>query len=79
MYLRLHLISLATKQSESQLQVQEVTPVYAVVQPATTPIKATPPKKPLILLVFLLFSLFCGSTWVFYKEWILEIKDRLKR
>jgi len=55
----------------AKAKVQEVTPVYTVVQPATVPLRPEKPNKPMILIGFL-FLAFVGSI-----GWILG-KDMLK-
>ena len=64
-------------QTAQQLQmakakVQEITPVYTVVQPATVPLKPAKPNKMMILIGFV-FLAGVGSV-----GWILFIKDLLK-
>lgn len=41
--------TLAQKQEQDKLKVQEQTPVYTIIEPATVPLKASSPQKPLIL------------------------------
>lgn len=53
-------------------KVQEITPVYTVVQPATVPLRPSKPSKPMILIGFV-FLAGVGSV-----GWILFIKDLLK-
>lgn len=55
----------------AKAKVQEVTPVYTVVQPATVPLRPEKPNKPMILIGFI-FLAFAGSI-----GWILG-KDMLK-
>lgn len=64
-------------------RVQEITPVYTVIKPATVPLKASRPRKGLILAGFV-FLAFCGScAWILfgkplvseYKEKVKELKD----
>ena len=55
----------------AKAKVQEVTPVYTVVQPASVPLQATSPNKPMILIGFM-FLAFVGCV-----GWILFIKDLL--
>ena len=42
--------TLAQKQEQDKLRVQEQTPVYTIIEPATVPLKASAPKKVLILI-----------------------------
>lgn len=57
----------------AKAKVQEVTPVYTVVQPASVPLQPESPKKPMILIGFI-FLAFVGSV-----GWILFIKDLMKQ
>lgn len=56
----------------AKAKVQEITPVYTVVQPATVPLRPSKPSKPMILIGFV-FLAGVGSV-----GWILFIKDLLK-
>lgn len=56
----------------SKAKVQEITPVYTVVQPATVPLKPAKPNKIMILIGFI-FLAGVGSI-----GWILFVKDLLK-
>ncbi|MDE5997864.1 MAG: chain-length determining protein [Muribaculaceae bacterium] len=69
-------------QTAQQLQmakakVQENTPVYATVTPATVPIKPTSPRKPLILVGFVFLAFVACSAWILYgKPLIDEMKKK---
>lgn len=56
----------------ARAKVQEITPVYTVVQPATVPLRAAKPNKVMILIGFV-FLAAVGSV-----GWILFVKDFLK-
>lgn len=56
----------------AKAKVQEITPVYTVVQPATVPLRAAKPNKMMILIGFI-FLAGVGSV-----GWILFVKDLLK-
>lgn len=56
----------------ARAKVQEITPVYTVVQPATVPLRAAKPNKIMILIGFV-FLAAIGSV-----GWILFVKDFLK-
>lgn len=56
----------------AKAKVQEITPVYTVVQPATVPLRAAKPNKVMILIGFM-FLAGVGSV-----GWILFVKDLLK-
>ncbi|WP_300693174.1 Wzz/FepE/Etk N-terminal domain-containing protein [uncultured Bacteroides sp.] len=56
----------------AKAKVQEITPVYTVVQPATVPLRPSKPSKPMILVGFV-FLAAAGSV-----GWILFVKDFIK-
>lgn len=60
--------SLAQKLEQDKLRVQEQTPVYTVIEPATVPLKATSPKKWVILIGCIFLSLFAGIGYLFVKD-----------
>ena len=60
--------TLAQKLEQDKLRVQEQTPVYTVIQPATVPLKASSPKKPLILIGFVFLAIFGAIGYLFIKD-----------
>lgn len=60
--------TLAQKLEQDKLRVQEQTPVYTVIEPASVPLKAASPKKPLILIGFVFLALFGGVGFLFVKN-----------
>ena len=48
----------------AKAKVQEVTPVYTVIQPSSIPLKASEPNKPIILIGFLFLAFVCSSGWI---------------
>lgn len=61
----------------AKAKVQEQTPVYATVSPATVPIKPTSPRKPLILVGFVFLAFMACSAWILYgKPLIEEMKQK---
>lgn len=62
---------MAQQRQMARAKVQEITPVYTVVQPATVPLKAAKPNKIMILIGFV-FLAGVGSV-----GWILFVKDLL--
>ncbi|MDE6379371.1 MAG: chain-length determining protein [Muribaculaceae bacterium] len=61
----------------AKAKVQEQTPVYATVSPATVPIKPTSPRKPLILVGFVFLAFVACSAWILYgKPLIEELKNK---
>lgn len=68
-------------QTSQQLQnakakVQESTPVYAVVNPATVPTKAASPRKVMILIGFTFLAFVACAVWILYGKPML---DELKK
>lgn len=62
----------------SKAKVQENTPVYATVTPATVPIKPTSPRKPLILVGFVFLAFVACSAWILYGKPLLEEMKKKK-
>lgn len=67
-------------QVETQLQVarakvQEAKPVFAIVEPATVPLRASSPNKPLILIAFMFLGFIGSSAWILFGK---EIWQSLK-
>lgn len=61
----------------AKAKVQENTPVYATVTPATVPIKPTSPRKPLILVGFVFLAFVACSAWILYgKPLVEEMKQK---
>ena len=60
--------TLAQKLEQDKLRVQEETPVYTVIEPATVPLKASSPKKALILVGFVFLALFGCIGYLFVKD-----------
>lgn len=61
----------------AKAKVQEVTPVYATVTPASVPVRPTSPKKPMILIGFVFLAFVACSAWILYgKPLIEEMKQK---
>ena len=60
--------TLSQKLEQDKLRVQEQTPVYTIIPPATVPLKAASPKKPLILIGFVFLAIFGGIGYLFIKD-----------
>lgn len=56
----------------AKAKVQENTPVYAIVTPATVPIKAASPRKLLILIGFIFLAFVGCSAWILFGEPMVE-------
>ena len=63
-----NIISASYRTEQDKLRVQEQTPVYTIIQPATVPLKASSPKKPLILIGFVFLAIFGGIGYLFIKD-----------
>lgn len=71
--------SVAQQLQMAEAKVQEITPVYTVVEPATIPLKATKPSKTMILIGFVfLTGVGCVSWILFGKEFFLNLKGKKK-
>ncbi len=62
----------------AKAKVQENTPVYAIVTPATVPIKASSPRKPLILVGFVFLAFVACSAWILYGKPLMEEMKKKK-
>lgn len=59
----------------AKAKVQENTPVYTVLQPATVPLKPSKPSKVMILIGFVFLAIVGGSVWVLFGR---DFKDKFK-
>ena len=57
---------------QAQAKVQENTPVFAIVTPATVPTRASKPRKALILVGFVFLAFVASSAWILFGEPMLE-------
>ncbi len=62
----------------AKAKVQENTPVYAVVSPATVPIKPSAPRKALILIGFVFLAFVACSAWILYGQSLVEEMKKKK-
>ena len=56
----------------AKAKVQENTPVYATVTPASVPVKPTSPKKPMILIGFVFLAFVACAAWILYGKPLLD-------
>ncbi len=71
--------SVAQQLQIAETKVQEITPVYSIVEPPMVPIYASEPNKILILLIFPFFTLLGCSFWIVLGKNILNaIKSKKK-
>lgn len=68
--------TLAQKLEQDKLRVQEQTPVYTVIEPASVPLKAASPKKPMILIGFVFLALFGGVGFLFVRNMFASAKEQ---
>lgn len=50
----------------AEAKVQESTPVFAIVQPSTVPVRASKPRKVLILIGFVFLAVVAASAWILF-------------
>ena len=68
----------AQKLQAAQAQVQETTPVCAVITPATVPVKPTSPRKALILIGFTFLAFIACAAWILFgKPALQNYKERI--
>ncbi len=69
--------SVAQQLQISEAKVQEITPVYTVVEPATIPIKAAKPNKPMLLIgIVFLVGAGCVGWVLFGKDFFRNLKKK---
>lgn len=57
---------------KTQAKVQETTPVYAIVTPATVPVRASSPRKMMILIGFTFLAFVACAVWILYIAPLVE-------
>ncbi len=63
----------------ARAKVQETTPVYAVITPASVPIYASRPRKPMILIGFVFLAVVASSAWILFgKPLLASLKEKSK-
>lgn len=65
----------AQRLQAAKAKVQETTPVYTVLQPATVPLIPSKPSKLIILLGFMVLAALLGSAWILFGR---KLVDELK-
>lgn len=71
--------TLAQKLEQDKLRVQEQTPVYTVIEPASVPLRPASPKKPLILAGFIFLGLVGGIGYIFIKDMFASLGGQFKK
>jgi len=68
--------STAQRLQAAKAKVQEITPVYTVVQPATVPLLPSKPSKALILIGFVFLAVVAASAWILFgRSLVAEFKS----
>lgn len=62
----------AQQVQKTQAKVQETTPVYAIVTPATVPVRASSPRKVMILIGFTFLAFVACAVWILFVAPIIE-------
>ena len=69
--------SVAQQLQMAEAKVQEITPVYTIIEPSTIPIKPSKPRKALMLIgIVFLTGLGCVSWILFGRDFFTELKNR---
>lgn len=70
----------AQQVQKARAKVQETTPVYAVISPATVPVKASKPRKAMILVGFVFLAFVACSAWILFLSPIVDdYKEKTKK
>lgn len=65
--------TLAQKLEQDKLRVQEQTPVYTIIEPATVPLRTSSPRKITILFGTVLFSILCVTGYLVIKQLVTTL------
>lgn len=69
--------SVAQQLQMAEAKVQEITPVYTIIEPSTIPIKPSKPRKALMLIgIVFLTGLGCVSWILFGRDFFIDLKNR---
>lgn len=69
----------AQQVQKSQAKVQETTPVYAIVTPATVPVRASSPRKVMILVGFTFLAFVACAVWILFVAPLIESRKTAAR
>lgn len=67
---------LAKQLEQARIQVAKDTPVFSVIQPVTVPVEKSAPKRPLILIIFIILGGIMAVGYVFGMEFLKGVKDQ---
>jgi uncharacterized protein involved in exopolysaccharide biosynthesis len=62
----------------AKVKVQDMTPVYSVIQPAVVPIQAASPRKMMLIIGFAFLAAFGACSWVLAKDYLVVFKSNSK-
>lgn len=69
--------SVAQQLQMAEAKVQEITPVYTIIEPATIPIKASKPHKTLMLLGIVFLTGLCCVSWILFgRDFYINLKTK---
>ena len=68
----------AQQVQKAKAKVQETTPVYAIITPATVPVKPTSPRKALILVGFTFLAFVACAAWILFGAPIIQQQKEKK-
>lgn len=69
--------SVAQQLQMAEAKVQEITPVYTIIEPATIPIKASKPRKTLMLLGIVFLTGLCCVSWILFgRDFYINLKTK---
>ena len=70
----------AQQVQKARAKVQETTPVYAVISPATVPVKPVKPRKAMILIGFVFLAFVASAAWILFGEPMIdEYKEKARQ
>lgn len=70
----------AQQVQKARAKVQETTPVYAVISPATVPVKPVKPRKAMILIGFVFLAFVASAAWILFGEPMVdEYKEKARQ
>ena len=70
----------AQQVQKARAKVQETTPVYAVISPATVPVRPVKPRKAMILIGFVFLAFVASAAWILFGEPMIdEYKEKAKQ
>ena len=67
---------LAKQLEQAKLQVSKDTPIFSIIQPVTIPIEKSAPKRPLIVIIFLMLGIIFSFVYIFGKEFLMGLKEQ---